>query len=105
MASQLPTTNFDPALFDYQPEWLSEQQLVAHMAVATEDQDFKLGEYPLQVKAGEKVHLFNSYKFRQEFFEECCPKANLEIAKSWKHESGVMLYLLKDSANPALIAV
>jgi uncharacterized SAM-dependent methyltransferase len=90
---------FDPSLFEYLPEWLPEQQLVAHMAVAKNDQDFYLGEYPMHVKKGSKIHLFNSYKFRQDFFETTCASANLDIAQSWQHDSGVMLYLLKSKSR------
>ena len=101
MAAQLPVTNFDPSLFIYKPEWRPEQQLIAHLATATEDQDFELGEYPISVKRGDRMHMFNSYKFRQDSFEDCCPKAGLEIEKSWTHKTGVMLYLLKDVSRKA----
>jgi len=95
MEAQLPVSGFDSSLFDYDPEWFPEKQLLAHQATATEDQDFSLGGHELQVRKGDKLHLFNSYKFKQPFFETCCSLANLNIQGSWKHDSGVMLYLLK----------
>lgn len=69
------------------------------MATATESQDFNLGSYPLRIEKAEKLHLFNSYKFRKDFFESCCPKANLEIVESWQHETGIAFYLLKHNVR------
>jgi uncharacterized SAM-dependent methyltransferase len=96
MAAELPTRGFDPSLFEYDPEWHPELQLWAHMARATEGQEFTLGDYSIRVSKGQKIHLLNSYKFAQPFFEYCCHAANLSVTKHWEHETGMMLYLLKD---------
>jgi len=96
MAKELPTEGFDPSLFIYDPEFHPDLQLWAHMARATETQDFKLGPYSIHVEKGQKIHLLNSYKFRREFFEACCKRANLVPVKHWHHETGMMLYLLRD---------
>ncbi len=97
---ELPLQGFNPSLFTYAPEWHPEVQLFAHIAEATQSQDFMLGDYQLHIERGQKFHLLNSYKFRQDFFESCCDKANLEILKVWHHESPMKLYLLMDRANP-----
>ena len=97
MELDLPVRGFDASLFEYTPEWFPEKQLLVHLATASEDQEFMLGDYSIQVREGQKLHLFNSYKFRQSFFEECCCKASVGVVRSWKHQSGVMLYLLNDT--------
>jgi len=97
---ELPVQGFDPSLFKYVPEWRPEIQLFAHVAEATESQDFTLGNYQVHIERGEKFHLLNSYKFKQNFFEACCDKANLDILNVWHHTSPMKLYLLKDRANP-----
>jgi uncharacterized SAM-dependent methyltransferase len=94
MSEELPMDNFDPSLFAYQPEWHSECQVVAHMIVATENQDFTLGNYSLSVKKGQRMHMFNSYKFNRDFFETCCKDANISIVKKWDHETPMKLYIL-----------
>ncbi len=104
IANELPTVGFNPALFRYAPEWHPDIHLFAHMAEATEDQNFTMGAYRLQVKKGQKLHLLNSYKFPAAFFESCCDKANLEVLNVWHHESPMKLYLLIDRANPAYAA-
>jgi uncharacterized SAM-dependent methyltransferase len=96
MATELPVEGFDPQGFVYDPEFRSNLQLWAHMARATKTQDFLLGGQPIHVEENQKIHLLNSYKFCQDFFEVCCQKANLSIIKNWSHETGMMLYLLKD---------
>ncbi|MFA6280247.1 MAG: L-histidine N(alpha)-methyltransferase [Bdellovibrionales bacterium] len=98
-AKELPMKGFDPSLFRYTPEWIPENQLFAHIAEATETQNFQLGDYQLQVQKGQKLHLLNSYKFSAPFFESCCDKANLDVLQVWDHESPMKLYLLKDRAN------
>jgi uncharacterized SAM-dependent methyltransferase len=91
----LPTENFDPELFEYAPEWHPDLQLFAHIAKATEAQEFKLGDKYLYVKKGQKLHLLNSYKFSAEFFEACCTLAGLSVVNHWENETPVKLYLLK----------
>ena len=93
------TTDFDPTLFEYDPEWRENIQLFAHMAKATRSQHFNFGGYSIRVEKGEKFHLLNSYKFNQQFFETACDAANLTVEKVWHHESPMKLYLLKDRAN------
>ena len=99
-AAQLPMLGFNPDLFQYEPEWMPEQQLVAHIAIATQSQNFMLGNQNIIIQKGQKLHLFNSYKFRQEFFESSARKAGLTPIKFWRHETGVMLYLLRDNLCP-----
>jgi len=94
------TKDFSPDAFVYDPEWHPELQLFAHMARATEDQDFLLGGYRVSVAKGQKFHLLNSYKFSAAFFETCCDRAGLDIAHVWHHETPVKLYLLKDRTCP-----
>lgn len=99
IAAELPVNGFDPSLFIYKPVFDLELHRLAHMAIATEDQDFSLGPCQTHVRQTQQVHLLNSYKFCRSFFETCCTKAGLQIAKYWQHDSGVMLYLLKDIAS------
>lgn len=94
MADTLPVHGFDPSLFIYEPEWHPEIHLFAHMAKATETQDFSLGPHKFFVKKGEKLHLLNSYKFSEEFFEMCSQRADMRVQKAWNHESPMKLYLL-----------
>lgn len=96
-ARDLPIRGFNPLLFTYKPVFNRELQLLAHTAVASESQDFDLGKYHFHIKKGQEVHLLNSYKYSQSFFESCCLKAELAPIKQWKHKSGMMLYLLRDS--------
>ncbi|MDD5586156.1 MAG: L-histidine N(alpha)-methyltransferase [Alphaproteobacteria bacterium] len=91
----LPTNNFDPELFEYAPEWHPDLQLFAHIAKATETQEFELGDKYLHVKKGQKLHLLNSYKFGVDFFETCCAQAGLSVVNRWDHETSVKLYLLQ----------
>jgi len=98
MATQLPNSGFDPAGFIYEPEWHPKLHLFAHCARVTQDQSFSLGDYQFEIKAGQKFHLLNSYKFSQTFFESCCAKANQAIVKVWHHETPMKLYLLKATA-------
>lgn len=97
MADELPVSGFDPSLFVYKPDFHPELQLLAHTARATETQDFRLSAYEIHIEKGQKIHLLNSYKFKREFFEGCCLDADLAPVKYWRHETGVMLYLLKDN--------
>lgn len=97
MEQQLPVKDFDASLFDYSPEWFPDRYLLAHLVTATENQDFLFGDYRLSVEKGQKVHLFNSYKFPKSFFETYCAKAGLSVIRSWDHETGIVLYLLKAS--------
>ncbi len=99
MKQELPTEGFDPCLFSYDVEFHAEKQLLAHMAYATATQDFKLASHLIHVEAGQRIHLFNSYKYTQEFFESCCLKAGVNTVKCWTHKTGVMLYLLKDATG------
>ncbi len=100
IARDLPIHGFDPSSFKYVPEWRPESQLLAHVALATKNQDFTLGTFDLHIKKGQKFHLLNSYKFKQNFFEACCDEANLDVLNVWNHTSPMKLYLLKDRANP-----
>lgn len=93
--SLLPTNDFNPNLFKYMPEWHPKLQLFAHMAQATEAQEFQLGTSLLRINKGQKFHLLNSYKFDTKFFEACCTKARLSVVKRWDHDTPVKLYLLK----------
>ena len=96
MGAELPVNGFDPSLFVYEPILNSGLQRLAHMAVATEEQDFYLGQHHIHVNQNQQIHLLNSYKFSRQFFEDCCKAAGLSTVKCWQHDSGVMLYLLKD---------
>ncbi|MGE0109831.1 MAG: L-histidine N(alpha)-methyltransferase [Bdellovibrionales bacterium] len=100
MNKELPVEGFDSSLFKYVPEWHADLQLLAHVAYATDSQDFTLGNHTLHIEKGTRLHLLNSYKFTQDFFESCCDNANLEILSTWHHKSPTKLYLLEDRANP-----
>jgi len=100
VARELPVKNFDPTSFRYDVEFHPDLHLLANLAVATKTQDFKLGPYPIHVQEGQKIHLSNSYKFNRKFFESSCRIANLSTVKYWKHETGMMLYLLRDNLCP-----
>lgn len=99
IARELPTSDFDPTLFVNDPLWFPETSLVAQTVRATESQSFLLDGQPLSVKKGQNLHIMNSYKFTQAFFESCCDQAGLDVVNVWHHETPIKLYLLKDR-NP-----
>ncbi|MDD3029215.1 MAG: L-histidine N(alpha)-methyltransferase [Alphaproteobacteria bacterium] len=96
MAHELPVKNFDPSGFEYAPEWHPDLSLWAHVVRATKSQDFFLGTRFIHLEKGQRLHLLNSYKFSKEFFESCCHDASLSVVHQFEHETGMMLYLLKD---------
>ncbi len=96
MKQELPVKNFDPTLFDYDVEFFPQNHLLASVAVAREAQTFELGGFPRHIHKGQKIHLCNSYKFGRDFFEQCVQRAGLKPVQQWEHETGMMLYLLKD---------
>lgn len=100
MLKELPVTSFDSQLFNYEPEWIPDLQLFAHIVEAKESQYFSIDKLDFHIEKGQKFHLLNSHKFSPTFFEECCNKANLEVINVWHHPSAMKLYLLEDRANP-----
>jgi uncharacterized SAM-dependent methyltransferase len=95
MAVELPLQNFDPLAFDYEPFWIPSSGQLAHMAVVNKDISFQIGEERISLKRGQRLHLKNSYKFTNEFFEKICLMSGFEIMKLWENTSKSKAYLLK----------
>jgi uncharacterized SAM-dependent methyltransferase len=74
----LPVTNFNPAAFKYQPEWVSENYCFQHNAVSTSEQEFVFDGVNIRIEEGEKFHLLSSYKYPVEYFQGLAKKAGLE---------------------------
>jgi uncharacterized SAM-dependent methyltransferase len=94
MELQLPVEDFDSSTFVYEPEWLPDHRLFAHLATSTKNQNFKIGDNRIYLEKNQKIHLFNSYKFPQKLFEESYLQVGLRVCRYWEHDTGVMLYLL-----------
>ena len=93
---ELPVKNYQPGLFGYESIFNRQLQRMEHRAIATQAMDFTLGGRPIHLERGQPVHLCSSYKYRRDLFEECCHRAGLSSVREWTHETGVVLYLLKD---------
>lgn len=95
MAVELPTNGFDPDGFVYEPVWMEQSGLLAHMIKATKDQSFTMGDgAQVSVKQGDYFHCDNSYKFHPAFFESCVREAGLAVAERWCNTETTNLYLL-----------
>ena len=96
MNIDLPMTNFDPDAFKYEPVWISESSLVAHIVTATKNQRFKLGEKEVCIFKDESFHIQNSYRFESAVFEVCARDAGLSVERYWQQPPDTArLYLLK----------
>lgn len=102
MSVELPMEGFDPTAFDYEPLWLGSSGQLAHMAVVNRNIDFSLNGQRFSLKKNAKLHIKNSYKFKPEFFEQCCTNAGLEIINTWSDDSPARVYLLKLFPQEAL---
>lgn len=74
----LPVTNFNPAAFKYQPEWVPENYCFQHNVVSTSEQEFVFDGANISIEEGEKFHLLSSYKYPVEYFQSLAKKAGLE---------------------------
>ena len=52
---ELPTVNFEPSRFSYDCMFDRDLSAVAHMAISSEDQVFKIGNREVHIKAGEEA--------------------------------------------------
>jgi uncharacterized SAM-dependent methyltransferase len=98
MQVELPMSEaFDPTAFDYVPHWNAAAHQLGHMAVLNRDLDFTIDAVPIALKKGQVLHLKNSYKFPDDFFEQCCAKAALPIVQSWQRDTARAYLLRKDA--------
>lgn len=96
MAAELPIAgDFDPLAFTYEPEWIADSGQLAHVAAVARDMRFDLAGTQIHMRAGQKLHIKNCYKFAPAFFERCCRLANLAVVKQWSDASSAKIYLLK----------
>lgn len=96
MNVELPMKNFEPDAFEYKPVWIPESSLLAHTAMATKNQRFKIAGKEVWISKGDSFHIHNSYRFKPFTFEECARKAGLSVVQYWQKEPDtVRLYLLK----------
>lgn len=92
----LPITNFNPIAFKYDSEWLVGEHCVKHNAISTQEQDFVLDQISINIKVGEKFHLFSSYKYPVEYFQNMAKKGGLEPLDCFIHENKRMvIHVLK----------
>jgi uncharacterized SAM-dependent methyltransferase len=100
MAEELPFTGFDPYAFEYDPLWIAESSQLAHTAIVTKDMSVTVNSRywsgKIQIEGGRRIHLKNSFKYRDEFFISCAESAGFSITRIWKHRSKPMrLYLMR----------
>ncbi|MDR3448818.1 MAG: L-histidine N(alpha)-methyltransferase [Alphaproteobacteria bacterium] len=105
MTAELPIAgDFDANSFLYDPQWIEASGQLAHMAVAARDMRFTLAGTPVELSAGDRLHIKNSYKFTPGFFEACCEAAGLERVVAWSDASTAKIYLLKVPAIRRILA-
>jgi uncharacterized SAM-dependent methyltransferase len=81
MQVELPIKgDFDPGEFAYKAhvEHSNEFLQVAHLAVVKRDMTFWLSGKKIELKAGQELHLKNSFCFSPEFMRRCAVKAGLK---------------------------
>jgi len=104
MEKELPMKNFDPKGFNYKPHWVRESSLVAHLAIATKDQNFEINGKQVFISKGDEFHLYNSYRYNPATFENCARKAGLSMVHYWQEPPDtVRLYLFKKQPMPHMI--
>jgi uncharacterized SAM-dependent methyltransferase len=104
MAEELPFTGFDPYAFEYDPYWIAESSQLGHTAIATKDMRVTVrSPYwsgVMEIEAGRRFHLKNSFKYRDEFFTSCAEGAGFKVMKKWAHHDKPMrLFLLRAMQN------
>ncbi|MEY3223759.1 MAG: hypothetical protein RLZZ203_2615 [Cyanobacteriota bacterium] len=93
---ELPITNFNPTAFKYDFEWVLGEHCVKHNAISTQAQNFVLDQVSINIKPGEKFHLFSSYKYPIEYFQTIAKKGGLEPLDCFIHENKRMvIHVLK----------
>jgi len=96
MAVELPVTgDFDPEAFTYATEWRTGSNQLAHIAVLNKDMDFALDNQAFALRAGQRFHVKNSFKFDPAFFETCCGLAKLKVLHHWSRGSSFCYLLAK----------
>ncbi len=100
MAEDLPFAGFDPYGFEYDPFWIRESSQLAHTAIAMKDMNVivrsPICSGVIDIKAGTRLHLKNSFKYRDEFFASCAEAAGFTVMKIWRHNTKPMrLFLLR----------
>ncbi|NEO16739.1 L-histidine N(alpha)-methyltransferase [Moorena sp. SIO3E8] len=95
----LPTTNFNPAAFKYQPEWIPNNYCLKHNVIATSNQDFVFDGVNISIKEDEKFHLFSSYKYPVDYFQKIARQAGLEPLTHFVDESQRMVIHVLASKN------
>ncbi|NEP53192.1 MAG: L-histidine N(alpha)-methyltransferase [Moorea sp. SIO3C2] len=95
----LPTTNFNPAAFKYDPEWTPNNYCLKHNAIATSNQDFVFDGVNISIKEGEKFHLLSSYKYPVDYFKNIARQAGLEPLVHFVDENKRMVIHVLASKN------
>lgn len=95
----LPTTNFNPDAFKYQPEWTPNNYCLKHNAIATSNQDFVFDGVNISIKENEKFHLLSSYKYPVDYFQKIARQAGLEPLTHFVDESQRMVIHVLASKN------
>lgn len=84
MAAELSIEgDFDPKAFDYVARWHASSSQLGHMAVLNRPLHFTIDGETFSLSAGQALHLKNSFKFPDDFFELCCVRADLSIIQRW----------------------
>jgi hypothetical protein len=49
----------------------------------------------ISLHKGQRLHMKNAYKYRPEFFENCCERIGLQVIRARADSSSAKIYLLK----------
>jgi uncharacterized SAM-dependent methyltransferase len=105
MAEELPLTGFEPYGFEYDPLWIAESSQLAHTAIATKDMSVTVcSPYwsgVIDIPTGTRLHLKNSFKYRDEFFTSCAESAGFSVMEKWGHPRKPMRLMLLRAATTA----
>ncbi|NEO79916.1 MAG: L-histidine N(alpha)-methyltransferase [Moorea sp. SIO4G3] len=87
----LPMTNFNPAAFKYQPEWIPNNYCLKHNVIATSNQAFVFDGVNISIKEDEKFHIFSSYKYPVDYFQKIARQGGLEPLAHFEDENHRMV--------------
>jgi uncharacterized SAM-dependent methyltransferase len=103
MAEELPFTGFDPYAFEYDPFWIAESSQLAHTAITTKGMRVTVpslhGPGVIEIPAGKRFHLKNSFKYRDEFFISCAEEAGFTLVERVTHAAKPMRLMLLRAEN------
>jgi hypothetical protein len=116
MAHELPITGLDPEAIAYDPVWVKESSQLGHTGVALKDMTVSVSapefQGSIEIQKGDRFHLKNSFKYRDDFFLSCVDQAGFVPLNSWSHpEKPLRLFLIEatsaalSSSMPALAAI